>query len=630
MRILQLHSNYIVYKPVKKEISIAEEAAKEENRVEEVVVLFTAIEAGDNSATAKKAIDDVQAFLQNLKVYRILLYPFAHLSSNLSKPSEALKLIKEMEAYAKQKGIETYRAPFGWTKQFTLSIKGHPLAEQSRSYAPATGKTKAPQEIAEEEEPVSAALKAEDSLKSYWHILQTDGSLVPIEEFNFKGHTNLKKFSQYEIKKTRAVTQMPPHVPLMKRLELVDYEPGSDPGNLRWYPKGRLIKSLLEQFVSSEMIAYGAMEVETPIMYDYNHPSLSKYLNRFPARQYLLQSEDKKLFLRFAACFGQFLMAHDTQFSYRQMPLKLYELTRYSFRREKSGEVCGLRRQRAFTMPDCHAFCTDLEQAKQEFKIRFNLCISVLGRIGFSKDDFEIALRFTKDFYDENKEFIAELAKLYGKPLLAEVWKERFFYFMLKWDANFVDNQDKAAALSTDQIDVENAKRYGITYVDEKGEKQNPLILHCSPSGGIERCVYALLEKAYKEQQKGELPMLPLWLSPTQVRLIPISNEFTEKVEEIAKKVAAHCIRVDIDDRSSTLQKKIREAEREWVPYIIVVGQREIESGVLAVREREAHGKVQNMKLDELIKKVSGELEGKPFKPLPLPLNLSKRPQFFG
>jgi len=630
MRILQLHSNYIVYTPVKKEISIAEEASKEEHRVEEVVVLFTSIEAGDDSATAKKAIDEAHAFLHNLKVNRILLYPFAHLSSNLSKPSEALKLIKEMEAHAKEAGIETYRAPFGWTKQFTLSIKGHPLAEQSRSYAPAAEKAKAPQEAAKEEEPVSAALKAEDTLKSYWHILQTDGSLVPIEEFKFKGHANLQKFSQYEIKKTRAVTQMPPHVPLMKRLELVDYEPGSDPGNLRWYPKGRLVKSLLEQFVTSEMIAYGAMEVETPIMYDYDHPSLSNYLNRFPARQYLLQSEDKKLFLRFAACFGQFLMAHDTQFSYRQMPLKLYELTRYSFRREKSGEVCGLRRQRAFTMPDCHAFCTDLEQAKQEFKTRFNLCISVLDRIGFSKDDFEIALRFTKDFYDENKEFITELAQIYGKPLLAEVWKERFFYFMLKWDANFVDNQDKAAALSTDQIDVENAKRYDITYVDEKGEKQYPLILHCSPSGGIERCVYALLEKAYKEQQKGKLPMLPLWLSPTQVRLIPISDEFTEKVEDIAKKIAASCIRVDIDDRSSTLQKRIREAEREWVPYVIVVGQRELESGVLAVRDREAHGKVQNMKLDELIAKVSGALEGKPFKPLPLPLNLSKRPQFYG
>jgi threonyl-tRNA synthetase len=281
-------------------------------------------------------------------------------------------------------------------------------------------------------------------------------------------------------------------------------------------------------------------------------------------------------------------------------------------------------------MPDCHAFCTDLGQAKQEFKTRFNLCISILGSIGLSKDDYEIALRFTKDFYEENKKFIADLAKIYGKPVLAEVWKERFFYFRLKWDANFVDNQNKAAALSTDQIDVENAKRYDITYVDEKGEKLNPLILHCSPSGAIERCVYALLEKAYRTQQKGELPMLPLWLSPTQVRLIPISDGFTGKVEEIAEKIAACYIRVDIDDRSATLQKRIRDAEREWVPYVIVIGQRELESGVLAVRDREMHGKVQNMKLDDLVAKMAGKLKDKPFKPLPLPLYLSKRPQFYG
>jgi threonyl-tRNA synthetase len=625
MRILQLHSNYIVYKPVEKEISIAEEAEKKENRVEEVVVLFTAVEEGDTSALAQKAIDDTRAFLGKQRVNRILIYPFAHLSSNLSKPAEALKLIREMEAYAKAKGIETYRAPFGWNKQFTISIKGHPLAEQSRFYAPVAAEAEA-----KKEETVSEAVKAEEKLKSFWHILQPDGKLVPIEGFSFKGHENLGKFAKYEIAKVRASQQMPPHVPLMKRLEIADYEQGSDPGNIRWYPKGRLIKSLLEQYVTARMIAYGAMEVETPIMYDFNHPSLADYLNRFPARQYLLKTEDKELFLRFSACFGQFLMMHDAQFSYRQMPLKLYELTRYSFRREKSGEVVGLRRLRAFTMPDCHAFCTDLEQAKKEFKTRFNLCMSVLNDIGLSKDDYEVAIRFTKDFYEENKDFIVDVAKTFGKPLLVEMWAERFFYFILKWEANFVDNQDKAAALSTDQIDVENAKRYEITYVDEKGEKQYPLILHCSPSGAIERCVYALLEKAYKEQQKGKLPMLPLWLSPTQVRIIPMSDQFMEKVEEITKQIAEHYIRVDIDDRVSTLQKRVREAEREWVPYVIVVGQRELESGILAVRDRENHGKVQNMTMEELITKIAGKLEGKPFKPLPLPLNLSKRPQFYG
>jgi threonyl-tRNA synthetase len=627
MRILQLHANFVIFTPIEKEIPQAEEAEKKEQRIDEVVLLLTAVEEGDDASVVQTAVNNVRGFLGKLKVNKILIYPYAHLSSRLAKPADALSLLKAMEDYARQKGIETYRAPFGWNKQFSVSVKGHPLAEQSRAYAPITPETKAEPGT---EEKVSVALKAEEKLKSFWHILKPDGTLEPIENFNFKGHQNLEKFSKYEIAKVRASQQMPPHVPLMKRLEIADYEVGSDPGNLRWYPKGRLIKSLLEQFVTSEMAAYGAMEVETPIMYDYNHPSLADYLNRFPARQYLLKTEDKELFLRFAACFGQFLMMHDAQFSYKQMPLKLYELTRYSFRREKSGEVCGLRRLRAFTMPDCHAFCVDLDQAKAEFKNRFALSISVLNEIGLTKNDYEAAIRFTKDFYEENQEFVAELAKAFGKPMLAEVWAERFFYFRLKWDFNFVDNQDKAAALSTDQIDVENAKRYEICYVDDKGEKQTPLILHNSPSGAIERCVYALLEKAFKEQQKGKPPMLPVWLSPTQVRLIPISEEFHAKVEEIADEIGKCGIRVDVDDRASTLQKRIREAETDWVPYVAVVGQREVESGMLSIRNRQTGGKMENMSLNELLAKIQEEIKGKPLKPLPLPRLLSRRPLFHG
>ena len=620
MRILQLHSNFIEYKPIQKEIAIAEEAEKKAVRLEDIVVLFTAVEEGDDTTVAKKAIDEVQAFLEKLKANRILIYPYAHLSSNLAKPAEALKIVKIMEAHAKEKEIETYRAPFGWNKQFTISIKGHPLAEQSRTILPAEIK---------KEEKVSEAVKAEEKLESFWYILQPNGKMMSVEEFNFKEHENLEKFAKHEISKVRASQQMPPHVLLMKRLEIADYELGSDPGNIRWYPKGRLIKSLLEQFVTAKMVEYGAMEVETPVMYDYQHPSLADYISRFPARQYLLKSEDKELFLRFAACFGQFLMVHDAQFSYKHMPLKVYELTRYSFRREKSGEVVGLRRLRAFTMPDCHAFCTDLKQAKKEFMTRFKLCIQILEEIGLSKRDYEVAIRFTKDFYEENKGFINSLAKIFAKPVLVEMWKEPFFYFRLKWDFNFVDNQNKAAALSTDQIDFENAKRYDINYVDEKGEKNHPLILHCSPSGAIERCIYALLEKAYKEQQNGKPPMFPLWLSPTQIRITPMSDKYLKDAEKLAKALEKRCIRVDIDDRTLTLQKRIREAEMEWVPYIIVVGQKEVESGMLPVRERKS-GEIRKMKLEELISEVKKVMKGKPFKPLPLPRNLSKRPQFYG
>lgn len=622
MRILQLHSEFIDYKPVKKEIAIAEDAEKKAVRLEEIVVLFTAVEEGDDTDVAQNAIDEVKSFLDKLKVNRILIYPYAHLSTNLAKPAEALKIVKAMEIYARNKDIETFRAPFGWNKQFTISVKGHPLAEQSRVFLPGKEQEK-------KEEMVSEAVKAEEKLESSWHILQPDGKLVPVSDFSFKGHEDLEKFTKYEVTKVRASQQMPPHVLSMRKLEIADYESGSDPGNIRWYPKGRMIKSLLEQFVTSKMVEYGAMEVETPVMYDFHHPSLADYMNRFPARQYLLKSEDKELFLRFAACFGQFLMVHDAQFSYRHMPLKVYELTRYSFRREKSGEVVGLRRLRAFSMPDCHAFCTDLEQAKKEFVTRFKLSMQILDEIGLSLDEYEGAVRFTKDFYEENKEFVASLAKTFGKPMLAEMWKEPFFYFRLKWDFNYVDNQNKAAALSTDQIDVENAKRYGITYVDEKGERHFPLILHNSPSGAIERDVYALLEKSHKEQLKGRSPMLPLWLSPTQVRLVPISEKFLASAEEMAGRLEQCCIRVDIDDRTSTLQKRIRDAEMEWVPYVVVIGQKEIDSGVLAVRERRTK-EMRELKLEKLVSEIQETVRGKPFRPIPLPKYLSKRPQFYG
>ena len=226
-------------------------------------------------------------------------------------------------------------------------------------------------QIDSEEGQISTALRAEERLESSWYIFDTksqgnESKLIPISEYHFKNdQVNLRKLANYELQKRRAVDEQPPHVKLMKKMGIADYESASDAGNMRFYPKGKLIKSLIEQYVTTKVIEYGAMEVETPIMYDSKHPSMASYFNRFPARQYTIQSDNKQLFLRFAACFGQFLMARDFHISYKNLPLKLYELTRYSFRREKSGELVGLRRLRAFSMPDCHAFCKDIKQAKQ-------------------------------------------------------------------------------------------------------------------------------------------------------------------------------------------------------------------------------------------------------------------------
>src|SRR5918993_1129033 len=332
MRLLQLHTDFIEYEPISEELNDAEKAIE-------------------------KAVDEIKNYAQNIKNDRLLIYPYAHLSSDLSSPKHAFEIIKEMEINARKILNEVNRAPFGWNKSFNIKVKGHPLAENFKIISNnqlSFEKNKEEDNLKQNQynvEPISSALKSEEQQQSSWFILDTNGELIPIQSFKTERNSTLKKFLEYETSKRRAVDEQPPHVKLMKKMAIADYEPASDAGNMRYYPKGRLMKSLIEQYVTKKVVEYGAMEVETPIMYDSTHPSMESYFNRFPARQYNIVSDNKQLFLRFAACFGQFLMAKDLHISYKNLPLKLYELTRYSFRREKSGELVGLRRLRAFTMP---------------------------------------------------------------------------------------------------------------------------------------------------------------------------------------------------------------------------------------------------------------------------------------
>lgn len=620
MQLLLIHSDYIEFE-AKRPTPVAEEVEESQKvgRLEEALCAFIAVEKWDEDdpdAVIVESASQIASVAEQVKADRIMLYPYAHLSSELSSPDVAIKILHGLDDVLSP-DFEVARAPFGWYKAFKLSCKGHPLSELSRSIKLGEG------------EVVSEALKAEEKAESYWHIMTPGGQMVKPEEFDFTGHENLQKFAGYEISKSRAVEATPPHVDLMRRLELVDYEQGSDSGNMRYYPKGRLIKSLLENYVLDRASELGAMEVETPVMYDMDHPTLKKYLDRFPARQYSIEAEKRRFFLRFAACFGQFLMNHDMTISYRSLPLKMIEMTRYSFRREQRGELVGLRRLRAFTMPDMHTLCRDMKSATEEFQSQYKASISVLEDVGLNIKDYEVAIRFTRDFYQENREFIEGLVDIVDKPVLIEMWDERFFYFVLKFEFNFVDALNKASALSTVQIDVENAERYDITYTDADGSLKQPKILHCSPSGAIERVMYALLEKAHMESEKGHVPTLLTWLAPTQVRVIPVAERHLARSEEVAKALG---YRVDVDDREETVGRKIRDAGREWIPYVVVIGDDELDSGNLAVTIRaESEPKKPkrvSLSIDELKARLAEETAGKPWKGLSLPVKLSERPRF--
>lgn len=632
MKILAIHSNFITVEPKTKAIKDAEAIDKAKLEMKECLVVFSAVEKKDEANpdnVTKRLVKEVEDILNQVKAKKVMLYPYVHLTSSPSSPSTALKVLKEAESMLLKNKIEVMRAPFGWYKAFTISCKGHPLSELSREFGPEDVKE-------EKKDDISDALKAEEKMKSKYYIVDTAGKMhelsvgkSSVSGYDFKGHAKLKTFVDYDLAKSRTVTEEPPHVRLMQKLELVDYEPGSDPGNLRYYPKGRLLKGLIEEWVTRKVVEYGGMEIEAPIMYDFEHPSLKSYLNRFPARQYSIQTPNKKVFLRFAACFGQFLMMHDAQVSYKHLPLKLYEMTRYSFRMEQHGELTGLRRLRAFTMPDCHAFCANMDQAKEEMKKRFELGKQIQDACGIStKDDLELAIRITKEFYDSNKAFVNELINKWGKPALLEMWNERFFYFVMKYEWNFVDASGKASTLNTDQMDVENAERYDISYIDADGQKKRPIIMHLSPSGAIERVMYALLEKAHMEQQLGKVPVFPLWLSPIQVRIIPVTTDkHLDFSKELLEDIEKENIRVDLDDRDESVGKKIRTAGMDWIPYSIVVGDDEMGSGKFNVKDRYTD-KQRVMTKEELIEEIKQKVKGMPFRQLSVPKYMSMRPIF--
>lgn len=606
MRILLIHSDYLNYN-VKNKTPVAEdiEEAKKEGSFDDSLVVFTAVEKDDENnpeGIVKNLVSEVKKANDQVKAQNIVLYPYAHLSSSLSSPKIAVQILKDAEAALIDEDFQVQRVPFGWYKAFEISCKGHPLSELSRSITADS-----------EDEKV-------ERKPSKWQILEGN-TITQIDDFDFK-NKSFKQLVDYELGCGASDEGEPPHVKLMRQKEICDYEPASDVGNLRWYPKGRLIRDLLADYVYNLTVDNGAMPIETPIFYDLDNEAIYQHAYKFGERQYRTDTK-KNLMLRFACCFGAFCVMSDSYLTWRNLPAKLYELSTYSFRFEKKGEVVGLKRLRAFTMPDCHSFCADVPASLEEFANQTDMCMQTGKDLDL---DFEVIFRATEDFFEENEEWMYEIAEKFGKPILLEILPERHHYWVCKIDLANIDALGRPIENPTVQIDVESGKRFGISYLGEDGEQHNPTILHCSPTGSIERVLCAMLEKTALEIN-DKAPMLPTWLSPIQARILTVGESQKEFADELYNKINASNIRVDVDDRDESVGKKIRNASQEWIPYIFVVGDKEAESGKFQVTVRETGEKVE-MTVDELIDEIKSKTEGKPFRKLPLPKDISRRINF--
>jgi len=609
MRLLLLHSDLITYE-AKKKTKFAEEPCKPTDSLEDALVAFCAVEAPDTDgiddviAQTVAAIGDMSG---QVNCRRVMVYPYAHLSSDLAPPDVAVEALKSLEAALNADGYEVKRAPFGWYKSFTVSCKGHPLSELSRSISPS-------------EDVVKPEKK---HISHTFFVMTPDGEKHDIQKF-----VDDSAFGALIKKETGIPVPAggdPIHVDLMRSKEFVDYEPVSDVGHLRWMPRGKLVRDLLADYALAMVLDHGASPVETPVMYDLADKAIFEHADKFGERQYRFKSGNRSMMLRFAACFGMFTIMRNMHISPNHLPMKMYELSTYSFRHEQKGEVIGLKRLRAFTMPDMHSLCKDMADALQCFEEQ----LAMGWKTGVDFGTKLVAVfRCTEEFYQEHEAWIKKIVAQSAVPILIETLSDRVHYWIAKIDLAAIDGQNRPIENPTVQIDVESSRRFGIKYHLNDGTEVYPPILHCSPTGSVERVFCAILENTANQK----VAHLPTWLSPTQVRIIPVAERHGTVARDIMIKLNAAKIRADFDDREESVGKKVREAGMDWVPYVVVIGDSEAESGNLTVTVRMKSEPNKPFKIscttEELIATVQDEIAAMPYRPLYTQKLLSNNPRY--
>ncbi|MEM5811290.1 MAG: threonine--tRNA ligase [Candidatus Aenigmatarchaeota archaeon] len=600
MKVLLLHSNFIEFEPIKKEIELAEEFEKKIYRFDNLLVSFVAIEKGDNEKTVEEFINQVKKVMENLNVSKLLIYPYSHLSKNLENPSEALKLIKKVEALAKESKIEVYRAPFGWNKRFSISVKGHPLAEQYK-------------EIKEKEEQKKVTKK--------YFILTKNCEIKNIDNYEFKNE-NFKILVEQEALGIKEVeNREPSYINFLKKFG-IEWESFSDIGHMRYNPFGCFILDSASKYVENivKSLPIPVYFVKGTNMFDLKRKAIAEHASLFGSRMYQVNLDDKQLILRYAACFQQFSMVKDWNISYKNLPFGMFEIAD-SYRFEQSGELLLSFRTRKLTMPDLHVFCKDMEEAKEVFLYLHNLIHSEIEKLG--RKYVSLYNLTSKKFLENNLDFFKKLLERESSDVLVCVYEgESNYYWVLNIEYHIIDELKRAREIGTIQIDIGNAERFDIKYIDSEGKPKRPIILHSAIVGSLERFIYTIFDNLVREN----IPKLPIWLAPIQVRIIPLSEKYLEDALLLAEALKENGVRVDVDDRSEKVEKKVRDAEVSLINYIIVFGEREKTDKILSVRKR-GEGIVR-MKLDELINEIKSLEKDYPSLEINLPILLSKRPIF--
>ncbi|MFH1917624.1 MAG: threonine--tRNA ligase, partial [Nanoarchaeota archaeon] len=514
MKILLLHCDYIRFKPLKKALkNIGDLKDKEEKKVEECLVVLTAVEKTDSDVKkiVEKYSENVADVAKQVKTKNIVLYPYAHLSKNLGSPEIAVKILEDAEKILK-KNFEVVHAPFGYYKEFELKVKGHPLSELSRE-------------------------------------ISVDGKS---EEESYNPKQLLREISKSKLDSSKLKDN--DHRILGQQMDLFSFNETA-PGMVFWHNNGLVIRNELIEFARELLRKTGYEEVLTPQILDKKLWQISGHWEKYKENIFLTDYEKRQFAVKPMNCPGGLLIYKNKPKSYRDLPLKSGEFG-IVHRQELSGVLGGLFRVIQFTQDDAHVFCTE-KQLEQEIFNLMDLVDVVYSKFGFEYK-IELSTRPEKRIGDD---------KLWDKAedILKSVLKKRKVKFKInegdgafygpKIDFHLKDSLGRTWQCGTIQVDFSMPERFNLEYTDKDNKKKQPVMIHRTIYGSLERFIGVLLEHT-----NGRLPT---WLAPIQVRVL----NFTDRNQDYAKKVIKQLgekipsLRIDADFRSTTVPAKVKDAE---------------------------------------------------------------------
>ena len=562
MKTLNLHVDYIEWQALKKALKNVDELGKqntEKNRVEECLVVLTAVEKNDesNKKLIETFVENTCSIADQIKTKKVVLYPYAHLSKNLGSPSDAMKILDAISERLKKEDYEVFRAPFGYYKSFEMKVKGHPLSELSR-------------EIVCENE-------------------------IETKDLNEKEVQNLLR----EISKSRLDTSKladNDHRILGKKLDLWSFSPVA-PGMVFWHDKGLFIKNKLIEFWREMHRKENYLEISTPQIMDKKLWEISGHWSKYGENNFKTNYEGRDFLVKPMNCPGGMLVYKSSPKSYKDFPLRVGELG-VVHRVELSGVLSGLFRVIQFTQDDAHLFCKDEKQTKEEIFNLIDLIKVFYKTFNLEFDHVELSTRPEKRIGLDKDWNMAEKIledSLKEKKIKYKINEGDGAFYGPKIDFHVKDSLNRTWQTSTIQLDFALPERFDLSFADENGKEQRPIMLHRVIYGSLERFIGILTEHT-----NGKFP---LWLSPNQIKILTLNEKADDYAKEIYEKLFDLGYRVELDLRNESIGKKVRDASIERFNYIVSVGENEIQNNSLAVKARDEKN-AENFSFEEFLKKL--------------------------